>query len=98
PLTSPFFPYTTLFRSPSAFGSISAALLRAMALLNPAIRSSVEVDSTHVWYSKFSTEFALFRAISRRCAPGNSPVFPSRITRTNRSEEHTSELQSRGHL
>src|SRR5439155_4084971 len=89
PPSSSLFPYTTLFRSVGTSSSLSDTASFRGAL----IRSS---DETKIrkWPEK-----------RRNCAVRLSPR-PDRSPRrsgrnwgeSNRSEEHTSELQSRGHL
>src|SRR5439155_25811724 len=82
PPTSTLFPYTTLFRS------LARHFLRVSAGTNPAktlTAAAVERLQDHSW-------------------PGNVRELRNMIERAvilvrgNRSEEHTSELQSRGHL
>src|SRR3712207_8090446 len=70
PPRSTLFPYTTLFRSPSAHDSTpSATTYRSRACASRMTDATIESSS-------------------------RSPPTP----RTNRSEEHTSELQSRQYL
>src|SRR3546814_2426370 len=72
------FPYTTLFRSPLAI--------------------PVPYTWRNRWLATYSAAFAGFGRIRRNvdCAPADGPRIgrPGQQTRTFRSEEHTSELQS----
>src|SRR5207253_7237023 len=89
----PLFPYTTLFRSMKPPSRISFGSVVGISLL---LLDSIE--QTPVSGSDSST----------LCAPSKSPVnaaaidrtcsYPVSIRNVGRSEEHTSELQSRGHL
>src|SRR5439155_25379331 len=87
PPTSPLFPYTTLFRS---WSTSSAAF----------IGGSPPVSSTHCAHlSNPSPSAPKPRAFCRISAHISVLTSPGWITlAVTRSEEHTSELQSRGHL
>src|SRR5439155_11428268 len=45
-----------------------------------------------------NNSFARFRPAWQRSLPGSAEAMTMRLARRTRSEEHTSELQSRGHL
>src|SRR5439155_4693864 len=84
--SSPLFPYTTLFRSGDAVASILASLTPAR-ITDP---DPVALQGMAI----FGADGA--NGICQLCPPSpencQMPLAPSR------SEEHTSELQSRGHL
>src|SRR5690625_5892932 len=77
------FPYTTLFRS-----CAGPALIVRQMLLQPASRSRIRLSPCrdHPSFSNafFLPEFGAFSCLG--------------VGQCSRSEEHTSELQSRGHL
>src|SRR5207253_10852038 len=86
-LVLPSFPYTTLFRSP---------LLLAGSAQSQTVRKR--------WW-QIIMWFGLFLALAALLVSPARPLWPARtiLTRSlerhpGRSEEHTSELQSRGHL
>src|SRR5690625_5350283 len=84
---STFFPYTTLFRS-GVTGDDIAGVLNGMDL------SDLPTDGTVYSITNIGGGFAnVYEAV-----PNADGTAASRITDTLRSEEHTSELQSRGHL
>src|SRR5207253_8750052 len=85
PPTSTLFPYTTLFRSPVA-GTRDRASPRTCPARLPPLPPRPRTRPAGVTRSRGSAGTQ-----SGRAAPG-------RATRSSRSEEHTSELQSRGHL
>src|SRR2546429_922172 len=92
PPRSPLFPYTPLFRSPAprAGGGDLAQLRLPLSSPGEAIRRSAE-------------EAARGRAAGAGAGPGDSTgqfqnLNPNFSTEGPRSEEHTSELQSRLHL
>src|SRR5699024_12118764 len=91
PPTSPLCPYTTLFRSSRTLGGadrapdqISACLTRVSSL--PEIRASACTDPRQGTWRKRGTE--------SRSRGGGRRLGIARV-RAGRSEEHTSELQSR---
>src|SRR3989442_7493560 len=81
PPRSTLFPYTTLFRSVSAFFRMSLFSVAA-TLSNALIQDSMRICSS--------------RRFSLRLASSGESLRP--CSKTERSEEHTSELQSRPHL
>src|SRR5690625_6675449 len=86
PLRSPLFPYTTLFRSSNADTVPAATAACAIRVRTSTICSSLEpLPSGLDANAVFTT---------------GSPYSPAQCIRfiADRSEEHTSELQSRGHL
>src|SRR5690625_7119682 len=88
PRTSPF-PYTTLFRSPQTEASpLMQRRQRSVEVLMPVIgRVGVQVCST-----------LTDGAGPERVAHGQVVAVHDERIQVRRSEEHTSELQSRGHL
>src|SRR2546422_11394734 len=94
PPRSTLFPYTTLFRSVIITVAITGALPKKKD--NPAVpvTPSQQVESTH---EAFEAGAALVHIHVRN--PDESPASdPELYGRVQRSEEHTSELQSRLHL
>src|SRR2546429_6433425 len=85
PPRSTLFPYTTLFRS--AFASISACDAGTSRSWRPATMKIGQVIS---FAASFNVSFAAFLLASFSSAEW--------LRTRNRSEEHTSELQSRLHL
>src|SRR5690554_7514531 len=82
PPTSPLFPYTTLFRSGVGVGVASSA---QGALGFEAV---VEGDTLGLWF---------YEVVNSAVVPDSEiEVILTRVA--ERSEEHTSELQSRPHL
>src|SRR5207253_11091306 len=93
PLIAPLFPYTTLFRSIDLVSAVNASQRPAALLKNAA--HALPRDDLHVAAPRAS------RARPSSCATASQPSAASRRlarTSSSRSEEHTSELQSRGHL
>src|SRR5439155_23783543 len=90
PPTSTLFPYTTLFRSPNGvlFGSTNAATrLRELLLTTCDLEAVISFPSgVFKPYSGVGTAALIFEKGAAKSKG------------TERSEEHTSELQSRGHL
>src|SRR5207253_4999613 len=93
PPASTLFPYTTLFRSP-----YTCAFRRLSRERTPApVSSSPGVDNAHFRRGRQ-------RAAGQSGAAGCASEHPAGRCRSRtaipcrRSEEHTSELQSRGHL
>src|SRR5207253_10977376 len=87
PPTSPPFPYTTLFRSKpfsSSFGACSSA---PSYLSEPVLAAGRAQSLTDTRSRTVLTPSAVSLGMAR-----------STSTPCGRSEEHTSELQSRGHL
>src|SRR5439155_20072580 len=88
PPRSTLFPYTTLFRSTASLAATSITPRsppRARSSRSPRFTSSSVCsshDDTHGRASRFPVD----------------PRVARNVLRTSRSEEHTSELQSRGHL
>src|SRR5436309_4749482 len=82
PRSSTLFPYTTLFRSPIRLISTTCSILA----------SSVRATVLPVTTPAFATTTSI--------SPNRStvPSTASTVARTERSEEHTSELQSRENL
>src|SRR3712207_8870265 len=87
PPRSTLFPYTTLFRS---FASAPAA---AESSASPVTRITLESSDTEVLTPKrFASPYFCLTAEAAR------PETSGRLTKLIRSEEHTSELQSRQYL
>src|SRR5437870_7190945 len=88
-LGSTLFPYTTLFRSPKLVDLLGDLFPESESALRNGLAGSGDL-----------------RILEYACAGGFVLVstdsdfdrLSSRFTGANRSEEHTSELQSRGHL
>src|SRR3712207_8987629 len=78
PPRSTLFPYTTLFRSPSASSVVVASQIQRSLAMPSAKGPS--------------------RGVARRTPPPDRPPAPRRGRSGRRSEEHTSELQSRQYL
>src|SRR5207253_10448837 len=87
PPTSPLFPYTTLFRS---------LALVLPAYRDAAQRAQIEISTTPFYHPILPL---ICDSDIARVANPATPL-PRRAYRRpeDRSEEHTSELQSRGHL
>src|SRR3712207_7265348 len=83
PPRSTLFPYTTLFRSPVAW-CVSRVVVRSGGPYCRLTRSSVAHDAVRAELRE-----------QRRCEVG---CVASRVSNYTRSEEHTSELQSRQYL
>src|SRR5690606_41728745 len=97
PPRPPFFPYTTLFRSPTpdlwlyTHPTTSFARSRSLATRSSSALSNAAVENTV--FRRFSSTFffsAWYPSISVAQRSGSSAAL--------RSEEHTSELQSRENL
>src|SRR5690625_2378732 len=89
---SPLFPYTTLFRSPARrAGAVEP--VEAMRTTESAAGSSLKVRTIiGLVILGAGIAFAIWGALWTDGTTGN------RASLVGRSEEHTSELQSRGHL
>src|SRR5439155_24071555 len=83
PPSSPLFPYTTLFRSPACVNRKMLSMNRSTSLFSASRKYSATVSPL---------------SATRSRAPGGSVIWPYTSAARDRSEEHTSELQSRGHL
>src|SRR3989442_10669665 len=84
PPRSTLFPYTTLFRSPIAETGYS---------YNGVARLDYQISDKHHLYLRW------FGGQGSQSAPlGSSPALGTASSNLKRSEEHTSELQSRPHL
>src|SRR5437870_11007167 len=86
---STLFPYTTLFRSGGRF-----------AVCRPPARGGIgRLDYRAQEHALAAVPAARATALARLRGPSATPRLPGRPrSRASRSEEHTSELQSRGHL
>src|SRR5690625_5974396 len=84
PASAPLFPYTTLFRSRQRGAGMGGGHDEREQTLNQLL---VEMDGFDV-----KTNVILIAATNR------PDVLDPALLRPGRSEEHTSELQSRGHL
>src|SRR5207253_6853428 len=97
PPTSSPFPYTTLFRSDTAFAAMIRAGAEALIVLEdtPLLSGlrgrTVDLAATH----RLPAMYAWRQVVA---AGGLMSYGPSMPDMERRSEEHTSELQSRGHL
>src|SRR5207253_9837361 len=90
---SSLFPYTTLFRSAELLGEV----LRNTTTLNASMVVAGE-DGVH--WKAVRAAARLMKFLSERTprSQGNFNFSATAMLPENRSEEHTSELQSRGHL
>src|SRR5207253_6002689 len=86
PLSSTLFPYTTLFRSVVALGWVWGLLKLAVQLVWGTLKGAV------------TSPLAMLDATARRPGVPWAAFFLLIFWSAIRSEEHTSELQSRGHL
>src|SRR5256885_9900778 len=84
PPRSTLFPYTTLFRSKRLSGSI-ASVTPLSAARFPACFSPLTARSH---------SFFFWSAVTWRRLPTAEYIGPARVLQPDRSEEHTSELQS----
>src|SRR5439155_20718563 len=82
------FPYTTLFRS----GHRSDAGFNRLQFLNPTF------DALLRGFQQILADVDLARTRLELLAPGLQPLKDREARARERSEEHTSDLQSRGHL
>src|SRR5439155_2609390 len=90
PPRSTLFPYTTLFRSPIGGGGLISGVSMALKASNPKIKI-IGVESSDGPAMKQSV------AAGRVITLDKIDCIIDGL-RVKRSEEHTSELQSRGHL
>src|SRR2546422_8661570 len=94
PPRSPLFPYTTLFRSPSPRGALTPP-----AGLFSAFRSQVREDSmAKLAIQTLPAQGRAFEVTRQVALIVGASLFVALCARVSRSEEHTSELQSRLHL
>src|SRR5207253_10005431 len=96
PSTSTLFPYTTLFRSQCVSRALGQYLVRARPLLCRQAPPRAKVRARKA--PRARSEPRVRRHSVRFGGDETIRVLPSRRIRKGRSEEHTSELQSRGHL
>src|SRR5690625_4616948 len=92
PLTSTLFPYTTLFRSNTYF--TMAFRLSVSSSTSKLFRVGNSLFSTKSIKSSPVSAFPSFSSTAQFLHRHSSGIIDSK----SRSEEHTSELQSRGHL
>src|SRR3712207_9231715 len=94
PPRSTLFPYTTLFRSPEvqAFWSSNTGYYP----IRKAAYNVQEMKDTLVKYPQFQVAVDQLRATE--ATPATAGAVFGTFTPTRRSEEHTSELQSRQYL
>src|SRR3712207_8898100 len=90
PPRSTLFPYTTLFRSPGAGRARRRALGAPLSHPAAGLRAIVLLPALHACFSPAITR--------RQSRPSSSPRLASLGSSECRSEEHTSELQSRQYL
>src|SRR3712207_7650846 len=92
PPRSTLFPYTTLFRSPvQGLQNVPLLALHVRPLGGRALAVfDVEIPRGYGWLVRFRTARSLLKEFLRR--------LNKHINRSLRSEEHTSELQSRQYL
>src|SRR3989449_5514430 len=90
PPRSTLFPYTTLFRSCRMQASASWSALATRLTLRAIVNPRLALDLARLAWS--------FRARDWYRRPPFLPLPPRDYLRWRRSEEHTSELQSRLHL
>src|SRR5207253_8038495 len=88
PPRSPLFPYTTLFRSPRTRSGVRREVGRVRRCRRGQLVGRPQARCSRAWCRRAQAGQSGGRWERPRGPPG-SPV---------RSEEHTSELQSRGHL
>src|SRR5207253_7708345 len=97
PLSSTLYPYTTLFRSQrktfTGASTIVSEIYDKDYLAVGPNRNNLSLDSVYVTYTDF-TEYCPFPSSCNL----NTTIMQVHSTNSGRSEEHTSELQSRGHL
>src|SRR5207253_11167997 len=93
PTGCPLFPYTTLFRSWMKRAEGKAVVDYAFHMIVRELTDQVAGDMDRLVKHEGITSFKLFMAY-----PGVFMVDDATIFKALRSEEHTSELQSRGHL
>src|SRR5690606_41455890 len=92
--TSTLFPYTTLFRS--FLGLVSYEALSVQEHMDESIQqASIPYDPVHLYDTQHIYDAALFFQIHRLDL---LPVVDEEHSYLGRSEEHTSELQSRENL
>src|SRR3989442_14099476 len=94
PPRSTLFPYTTLFRSRS--GEVESELLRARSRVRTAGSNDVRLERERGLLARAPVEVAVPPEDERPGRPAR--VFVCTCWPSRRSEEHTSELQSRPHL
>src|SRR5690606_41515152 len=95
PPRSPLFPYTTLFRS--RLPSTSTARDRCIAPTRPGARCAIR-SSLRSNLPSDAIAGDEVGAWSRRQPPPHALALLAEILKNRRSEEHTSELQSRENL
>src|SRR3712207_9119254 len=94
PPRSTLFPYTTLFRSDTACQSVQA--VASSVLSQYMIRG---IGNDHAFPASVSAaRYTLATQDHTRLCPAVHTVIPGSIMENFRSEEHTSELQSRQYL
>src|SRR5439155_5347591 len=97
PPTPPLFPYTTLFRSIIA-GQLERALELAQRATRLARDSAITVGMVYGLTAQ-ARVLALRRRFPEALAKSEEAIaLIQKQGQVERSEEHTSELQSRGHL
>src|SRR5207253_7859562 len=92
PPSPPRFPYTTLFRSNTRLPSPAAALANSLHA------HAYDFDDTHERGDMHGYAVVLPAALATAERIGNVSGRDLLVAVSIRSEEHTSELQSRGHL
>src|SRR5690606_40689142 len=95
PTRSTLFPYTTLFRSPLENGRLDIITIFSVALMLLNI-SSYQHLCTLIFTDLNVVQNSFILSLRHLCA--DHRVWIKRATKLNRSEEHTSELQSRENL
>src|SRR5207253_9857043 len=92
PPPSTLFPYTTLFRS--------RAITSTAAVLSPSVKRALAalLPPGTLFIESLGASEAGLQAMSWNAAAEDAPAYQLRDNSVVRSEEHTSELQSRGHL
>src|SRR5207253_7681341 len=95
-LASSFFPYTTLFRSAYLVAETIQAMIKAGGLQN--LTSEQRADLESVVQNSFQFLLAILLNIHSSGVQRLDETCSKGLTALERSEEHTSELQSRGHL
>src|SRR3712207_9042376 len=94
PPRSTLFPYTTLFRSVASF-TVTPPTWTGSSAANGCRSPYLPTFQKTLWSVVTLVVGANFHATAQR---GSRPTEPSRRCSSRRSEEHTSELQSRQYL
>src|SRR5205809_5272749 len=91
--TSTLFPYTTLFRSDQAIAAGMKLMFFAPDFSDPNVQSQIDAMKPYA-----TNMLAFFMMDEPDCVANGDTNKLDQLLSTQRSEEHTSELQSRLHL